>query len=280
MNLSTIRSLFLVTMALPLAAQGPTTFTAVRTQNYGVNQAGGSTTLRASATVDASLGGATLDVGLSNVASVRLFGFTREAAAMVGAMNARHTIVGFSQNGPLFLNTSTGSYVVRLGGFTVLSASSFALGVSGNLTADVFPGNGVSRDVSLLGFNVRVLGQVGARAQYTLTPTLNFANFAIDIDGPLRSSAVGEAGCSVSFLGASAGVSGTLTYANTNGVADLRVTPAGASGTIAYTVQQIRLVLRVFASLALPFLPEVSDSLTLFDQSTNAQAGTLNLVQN
>lgn len=284
MNLFSIRSLSLplFTLAIaPLAAQGPQTFSAVRTQNYGVQLAGGSTTMRADATVSAGFTGGTLGVDLSNVANVRLFGFTREAVAIVASLDASHTLIGFSpQTGPIFLNSSVGSYAVRIGGFTVLPASSLSISVGGNLVGNVFPSQGVDYNVSILGFGVRVQGNATGRAEYTLTPTVNFANFGVDLNGPVRTSAVGSAGCSVSALGASAGVTATLIYANTNGNAAIHAGPGGATGTITFTVQQIRLFLRVFASLALPFMPVLTASETVFDHATAAQNGQLVLAPN
>lgn len=285
MNSLTITSvcLSLATLAIaPLAAQGNTrTFAAVRTSNYGVQQAGGSTTLRGTATVTTPttlLGATTLAAGVSNTANVRLFGLGAEAAAMVANYRADHTLVGFSNTGPLFQNNATGSFAVRLAGMTVVSSTSTSNIQSGNLAADVFPSAGIPIDVSLLGLSIRVRGNVTARAAYSLTPSLVFnSGMAVDLNGPLRASAVGRASASVSALGASAGTVATMTFANTNGTAAFHITPAAASGSINYSVQPIQLALSVYASLALPLLPTMSASTTLFSYSAAAQSGVLNL---
>ncbi|MFO1076355.1 MAG: hypothetical protein U1E73_01355 [Planctomycetota bacterium] len=280
MNLSMIPSLLLPAALLVAGATAQNTrnFATTRTQNYGVNLAGGSTTLRATAAVTTPstlLGATTLAATISNTANVRLFGYSREAAAVTGTMTANHAFSSLTPSGIVFQNTSTGTMTVRLGGYTVLSGASFNSQQSGNLVANVFPGAGVSYGVNMLGIGITVAGNVSARANYSLTPTVSFSSgMAVDLTGPVRSSAVGSAGASVSVLGASAGVTSTLTYANTNGTANLHVTPDAASGTVAYTVQQIRLQLQVFAS----FLG-MSSTLSLFDVSTASQSGTLNLAE-
>jgi len=288
MNLLTIRSLCLSLTALslaPLAAQGNTrTFAAVRTSSYGIPfWAGGSTVMRGGATVTtpATLFGATtLAASASNTARVHLFGLSAEAAAMVADFRANHAFVGLGPNGAIFQNTSTGSLVVRLAGNTVVSSTSTSANQGGNLTANVFAGDGAVYNLSLLGFGVRVRGNILARAQYSLTPTFTFQNgMAVDLNGPLRASGVGSAGASVSALGATVGTAATLVYADTNGTVALRVTPANATGTINFTVLPIRLVLSVFASLSLPFLPTVSATQTLFNYAAAQQAGVLNLSQ-
>lgn len=280
MNLSTIPSLLLpiALIAAPAAAQNARTFAAARTQNYGVTLAGGSTTLRATAAVTTPttlFGTTTLNAAIANTATVRLFGYSREAAAMTFAMTASHTPVGITTSGIVFDNTSTGTMTVRLGGYTVLSSTSQSSQQSGNLVANVFPGSGVSYGVNVVGIGVTVRGNVSARASYSLTPTVSFAGgMAVDLDGPVRSRATGSAGASVSVLGASAGVTSTLTFADTNGNAHLHVTPQAASGTVAYSVQQIRLQMQVFASLL-----GLSGSVTLFDAAAASQVGNLNLTE-
>lgn len=285
---ATIRPLSLALAAFaiaPLTAQGGTrNFSATRTSNYGISLAGGSTTLRANAavTTPSTLFGTTsLAAGLSNTANVRLFGQTREAAAMVADFRSSHTPVGITTGGIVFQNTATGSFAVRLAGMTVVSATSTSNTQSNNLAADVFPSTGVGYSVSLLGMSVGVTGNVTARAAYTLTPTISFANgLVVDLNGPVRASAVGRTGASVSVLGASAGTQATLVFANTNGTAALHVTPATATGTVNYTVQPVQLALSVFASLSLPLVPTLTASQTVFSYSMPSQSGTLNLTQN
>ena len=185
----TIRSLSLVlsTFAVvPLAAQA-STFSAVRTQNYGYAIAGGTTTLRADAMIDDLANGVALRIDVSNIATVRLFGSTREAAAILTSVSGSHGLFGFSPaTGPIFFTNSGGSYTVRLGGYTVATdaQNTSPIGAIGTVTANVFPGNGVGMDVWLIAFNVRVQGNVTGRANYDLNPQVTVPDFAIDLDGP------------------------------------------------------------------------------------------------
>lgn len=275
MNLFKLPSLLPIAalFAAQLAAQNVVDFSAVRTQNYGVPLAGGSTTLRASARVTTPtslLGTTSLNAALSNVASVRLFGNTREAAAMVASLTANRTFSGLTTNGPIYSNATAGSFAVRLGGYTVYSSSSFNGAQTGSPVANVFQGSGVGYSVSLLGLEVGLNANASARATYSLVPAVSFANMTIDVDGSVRSNATGFASASVSFLGASAGVSSTLNFANTNGTADLHVSPSSTSGTVAYSVQPIRLLMQAFASVFGATAAQV-----VFDYALGGSSGNL-----
>lgn len=232
------------------------TFGASRTQNYGPTIAGGTTTMTARGSVTApSLNDitapTTLDVSTTNSARIRLFGVSTEAAAMTASLRADHVFSGFSAGGLQFANTTSSSFAVRLAGRTVLSDSRTNTTLSNNLAADAFVSDVPTYSVSLLGCGITVRGGATARARYTLTPQFSFGSgMSVSLSGPLRTSAVGTASAAVSVLGATAGVSSSLVYADTTASVNLQATPTGATGAIDFTVQQIRFVLDVFASFA------------------------------
>ncbi len=239
----------------PLAAQ-TRSFAATDTESYGTTLAGGSTTLRASGSVTVPdlrdiTAPTTLVVNASNRASVRLFGLTREAASMSAGLRADHAFSGFANGGLQFTNTSSGTFTVRIGGYTVLSDSRTNTTLSNDLAADVFVADVPTYSVSLLGCGITVRGGAVARARYALSPQVNFGStLSASLNGPVRSSATGIARASVSVLGATAGVRSTLTYADTNANVNLFVSPTGATGTVAFTVAPIRFAMSVFASFA------------------------------
>lgn len=245
-------ALLAAAVAAPVAAQS---FGASQTKTYGNWHAGGTTTARANATVALPsptdlLAPTSVRASASNVASVRLFGLTREAAAMTTSVRVDHEVVGLSSSGLEFRNTSTGSFAVRLGGRTVLSDARTNVQLTNNLAANVFVSDVPTHTVSLLGFGVTVRGGATGRARYTLTPQINLATLSVALSGPIRSSAVGTAGASVSALGATAGVTSTLTFADTSANLAVQAAPAGVTGGISGSIQQIRFVLDVFASFA------------------------------
>lgn len=256
------------------------TFGASRTQSYGPTIAGGSTTISASGSVTApSLADitapTTLVVGTTNTARIRLFGISTEAAAMTASLRADHVFSGFSNGGLQFSNTTSSSFAVRIAGRTILSDSRTNTTLSNNLAADAFVSDVPTYAVSLLGCGIMVRGGATARARYSLTPQFSFANgMSVSLSGPLRSSAVGTASAAVSVLGATAGVTSSLVFADTTATANLQATPTGATGTIAFTVQQIRFFLDVFASFA-----GLTASQRLAEWSDGSRSGTLNLAR-
>ena len=255
-----LRCLSLVRLALLAAAVAAPadaqSFGAVQTRNYGNWFAGGTTTARANATVTLPsandfLAPTSLQATASNVASARLFGMSREAAAMTASIRVDHVFTGFSNGGLQFSNASAGSFAVRLGGATVLSDARTNTTLSNNLAADVFVSDVPTYTASLLGFGVTVRGGATGRARYTLTPQFSFANgMSVALNGPIRTSAVGTAGASVGALGVTVGVASTLTFADTNANLAVTAAPSGVTGGISGTIQQIRFVLDVFASFA------------------------------
>lgn len=266
-------ALFAALAAAPAVAQS---FAATQSKNYGNWYAGGSTTARATANL--TLPSATdllaptrIEVAGSNVASVRLFGMSREAAAMTASARVDHVFAGFFNGGLQFSNTSAGSFAVRLGGRTVLSDARTNVQLSNNLAADVFVSDVPSYSVSMLGIGVTVRGGATGRARYTLTPQVSLANLSVALNGPLRTSAVGTAGASVSALGATAGVSATLTFADLNANLAVNAAPAGATGTFTGSIQQVRFVMNVFASFlgatASQTLVDYADPSTTFSKN-------------
>lgn len=284
MNLSNSRlSLLPLSLLLlaPLAAQDTRNFAATRTTNYGLPMAGGSTVLTATASVTMPqflFGTTDYRAAVSNRATVRLFGATAEGAAVFADYAASQTPT-FQGGRLVFQRSSTASFRVRIAGMTVLSSASTTQGQSGNIADDVFLGDGVGTTVGLPFMNVRVLGNVTARATYDLAPAIDLGAFAVDLQGPARVRAVGRAIASATLLGATAGTSATLTYADTDADVALRVANGQATGTVDFTVREIRLRLSVFGSLSLPLLPPLFASVTLFDYSRPPESGTLVLAE-
>jgi hypothetical protein len=246
-------ALLAAAVAAPVAAQS---FGTVDTKTYGNWLAGGSTTMRANANVTLPsptnlLAPTSVQASASNVASVRLFGTSREAAAMTTSVRVDHEFAGLANGRLQFRNTSAGSFAVRLAGATVLSDARTNTTLSNNLAADVFVSDVPTHTVSLLGYGVTVRGGATGRARYTLTPSFSFANgMSVALDGPIRTSAVGTAGASVGALGVTVGVASTLTFADTNANLAISATPGGVTGGVSGTIQQIRFVIDVFASFA------------------------------
>lgn len=267
----------LLAVAAPAVAQA---FQASDTTTYGNWYAGGSTAMRANGTVTLPsladpTGPTRLDVTASQIANIRLFGVQREAAAMAMSLRIDHVLAGFSGNGFVWSNTSTASYVLRIGGRTMSTDNRTNTILSNNLAADVWLGESPRMSVSLLGLSVDVRGNATGRARYTLTPSVNLgSNFSIAVNGPIRTSSVGSAFAAVGVLGATAGVTSTLTYADTSATLDAVATRAGVTGSISGTVQQIRLFLDVFAG----FLGATA-SQRLVDIVTPARSYTRSLQQ-
>lgn len=246
-------ALLAAAVAAPVAAQS---FGAVHTKNYGNSLAGGSTTMRATANVALPsptnlLAPTSVQASASNVASVRLFGASREAAAMTTSVRVDHEFAGFANGRMQFSSTSAGRFAVRLAGVTVLSDARTNTTLSNNLAADVFVSDVPTYTASLLGFGVTVSGGATGRARYTLTPSVRLVNgMSVALDGPIRTSAVGTAGASVAALGVTVGVASTLTFADTNADLAITATPGSVTGGVSGTIQQIRFVIDVFASFA------------------------------
>lgn len=284
MNLSNLLPVcFSLIAAVAIDAQDQTTtFAAARTTNYGVPLAGGSVRLAGNGSVTLPsllFGTTTYRANASHIGTVRLFGVSAEAAAIVASYSASQTPT--LQNFRLsFQRTSSAAFAVRLAGMTVLSSTSTTAGQSGNIADDVFLGDGVGYTVGLPFMNVQVRGNVTARAIYNLVPTISFTSgLGVDLVGPARVRAVGRANASASLLGATAGTTATLTYADTNANVDIHVTGGVADGTVAFTTQPIRLSLAVFGRLQLPFVPLLQSTVTLFDWSAPADSGVLQLTQ-
>lgn len=275
MNTQRFLPLFRTTLAavfatLSIAAQS---YGVTENKAYGNWYAGGSTSVRANVGIALPpardpFAPTTITASSSNVARVRLFGREREAASMSSSLLAEHRVIGFDLRGPVFENTSAGTFTVRIGGRTMLSDARTNTSLSNSLAADVFLQDVPTLEVSLLGLGVMVRGGVTARATYDFTPEISFnGGLQLRLNGPLRSSAVGTAAASVSALGATAGVASTLVFADTTAQVALTATPTAVSGSITGSIRAIHLAMGVFASAA-----GLTASASLIDYSTPAQS--------
>lgn len=259
--------------AVPAVAQTTTSTFAATTDNYGIAPiAYGSRhqSLETSQTLPTTLTGSTVRSAHAVKQSfIGLFGVTTEAAAILMSLTARRDFVGFSPNGLLFRNSSFGSFQVRIGGWTVVSQTAINTPILGNFVGNAFVGAVPSLDVSLFGIGFRVTGGATARADWNITQSISFANgVSVAFNGPMRGRATGSASASINVLGVSAGVSTTLVYADTSTNMSVSITPTSTVGSIAWTVQAIRLRLLVWATIA-----GMTNSQALIDYATPAKSG-------
>ncbi len=278
-----IRSLCLAVLpclaaAVPALAQSTTTnSSAVRTSTYGVPFfAGGTTSQRLDTSVTTSPLSAARSAVAENRALVHLFGTTVEASAIRMSLAAQRTIVGFSTTGaPIVSTSSLGQFQVRIAGATVVSQTAVNTPVLGTFTGNAFAGVRPSYEVSLFGIGYRIAGSATARADWNLTNSISFANgVSVACNGPIRGRATGSSSVSFNVLGASAGVTSTLTYADTTANVALSLTPNGTTGSIGWSVALIRLRMQAWANVL-----GILQTQMLFDFNLPAVSGTALLRQ-
>lgn len=266
-------ALFALAAAVPAVAQTSTeTRQSLRVDNYGVPFfAGGSTSQR----LDTSMSVAPLSTRRAatadNRATIHLLGASREAAAVRMALSAQRDVIGFSTTGaPITRNTSLGSFQVRIGGATVISQTAVNTPVLGTISGNAFAGITPSYQVSLFGIGYSIAGSATARADWNVTNTISFAaGVSVNMSGPMRCRAVGSSSVVLSVLGASAGVTSTLTYADTNANLNVSVLPTGAVGGISWNVALIRLRMQAWANVL-----GILNTQMLFDFNLPAISGT------
>jgi hypothetical protein len=268
----------LTLVAAPLAAQAATV---TRTSNYGLDIAGGSTTVTASASIVAptaqNLMTTTINAGTNTVSNVRLFGFTAQAASLSASYSCRQRAV-FVANGLQFQlqfqRSSFATFSIRIAGNEVLSDTATNEAQSASFADDVFLSDVTGPSVDLVFVRLALRGNVTGRLNYNLTPTIDLPSMSVRLAGPMRTRATGRAWASASVLAASAGVSATLTYADTNAAVDVNAALGnGISGRFDFTVQPIRFRIVAWASLWTPLGTLYGDQ-TLVDWSDAAQSGS------
>lgn len=259
--------------AVPAAAQTTENTFASTTDNYGIAPiAYGSRrqSLETSVTLPTTLIGSTVRSAHAVKQSfIGLFGVTTEASAILMSLTARRDVVGFSPNGLVFRNSSFGTFQVRIGGLTVVSQAAVNTPILGTFVGNAFVGPVPRLDVSLFGIGFRLAGGATARADWNITQSISFASgVSVAFNGPMRGRATGLASASINVLGVSVGVSSTLVYADTNANMSVSITPTSTVGSIAWTVQEIRLRLLVWATIA-----GVTNTQALIDYATPAKSG-------
>jgi hypothetical protein len=266
-------ALLALVAAVPAVAQTSTqTRQALRVDNYGVPFfAGGSTSQRLDTSMSISPLSTRRAAVAENKSSIHLFGVTAEAAAVRMSLSAQRDIIGFSTTGaPITRNTSLGAFQVRIAGATVLSQTAVNTPVLGTISGNAFAGVSPSYQVSLFGIGYSIRGSATARADWNLTNTISFAaGVSVNMSGPLRCRATGSSSVVLSVLGASAGVTSTLTYADTNANLNVSVLPTGAVGGITWSVALIRLRMQAWASVL-----GILNTQMLFDFNLPAISGT------
>lgn len=264
----------IVAAAAPAVAQTNTTnSSAVRTSTYGVPFfAGGTTSQRLDTTVTTSPLSTSRSALAENRALIHLFGTTVEASAIRMSLAAQRNIVGFTTTGaPIVSTASQGLFQVRIAGATVLSQTAINTPVLGTIAGDAFAGVRPSYEVSLFGIGYRIAGSATARADWNLTNTISFANgVSVACNGPVRARATGSSSVAFNVLGASAGVSSTLTYADTTANLAVSLTPNGTTGSIGWSVALIRLRMEAWANVL-----GILQTQMLFDFNLPAVSGTV-----
>lgn len=266
-------ALFTLAAAVPAVAQTTTeNRLAERVDHYGVSTfAGGSTSVRLETSMSVSPLSTRRAATAENKATVRLFGVSAEAAAVRMALSAQRDIIGFSTSGAAITrNTSLGSFQVRIGGATVISQTAVNTPLLGTVSGNAFAGITPRYDVTLFGIGYSIRGGATARADWNLTNTISFASgVSVNMTGPVRCRAVGSSSVVFNVLGAQAGVSSTLTFADTNANLSVNVLPGGAVGTIGWSVAPIRLRMEAWANVM-----SILNTQLLFDLNLPAVAGS------
>lgn len=267
-------ALLTLVAAVPAAAQATENSVAVHTDNYGIAPiAYGShrQSLETTVTLPTTPTGSTLRGAFAvNQSFIGMFGASVEASAILMGLTARRDFVGFSTTGMVFRNSSVGAFQVRIAGNTVVSQSAVNTPILGTYVGNAFAGGVPRLDVSLFGIGFHLAGGATARADWNITQSISFASgVSVAFNGPMRGRATGSASASIDVLGVSAGVTSTLVYADTNANMSVSVTPTGVVGSIAWTVQLIRLRLLAWATIA-----GLTNTQALIDYAVPAVSGT------
>ncbi len=219
-------------------------------------------------------------VGASASESIHLLGSTRSSRIWADATR-RRTVMPNSF-GQIATQSSVFDAGIRVAGNTLWSTNiSDGSNVYYNLSpTNMFGGGGVQAAFSIAGFSVAVHGNAEARATTSVTPTLTYGvemqqtrtGFvpvivgSVGLNGTLRARATGFASASVSLLCGSVSMTSNLTFADTVATLDLDIDLQGLRGSLCWTMQPVRLLMRAVLNYCVGSAP-----LTIADVSVPAQ---------
>lgn len=268
MNHSKLPSLFALTTLSLIAALPAQNRSASYALNYGLAEFGGSITASSySRRTNLVGGGVDFGTGASLIQRVHVFGTSAESSAVIANYSVRKVPTGSAF--PLFSQTKTGQFIRRIAGLTWSATSTANSTISATCEPGlVFGSAGVSQTVDVFGYAVAVRANATAGLTYGLTPNLVFdpvlviANqpapppLSVGLTGFARGSATGSASAwlavPVPFATVSAGVSSTMTFANTRADLNVAATWSGLTGGLTVAVNPITLRLAAIARVATP----------------------------
>jgi hypothetical protein len=293
MNTATIRPFALaLSTVLALAGSGSSQDrSATFALSYGTSEFGGSVTMNAFArrtSLDV-FGSHESAIGASDIRRVRVFGQSKESAAIVAGYTVRQ--VKSAMIGGDVSQTRSGSFVVRVAGITVQQVTAATTSTWSEVFApgNVFAGSGVSQSVGVGPFSLNVRANVSAGARFALTRTTVLDPGSIDwramsfrapsvsaaLTGWARASANGTASASLGVPGVSFGVSADLVFANSRADLLVEATLSQLGGALTYSVDPIDLELSAYATVYPPLVAPITYRTTLVDWSLGTRSGSL-----
>ncbi|MCC6782825.1 MAG: hypothetical protein IT457_08265 [Planctomycetes bacterium] len=295
MNTATIRPFALaLSTVLALAGSGRSQDrSATFALSYGTSEFGGSVTMNAFArrTSLDSVGSYESAIGASDIRRVRVFGQSKESAAIVAGYTVRQ--VKSALLGGNVSQTRSGSFVVRIAGITVQQVTAATSSTWSEVFApgNVFAGSGVSQSVGVGPFAMSVRANVSAGARFDLTRTtvldpgsISYRTLPIQFTPPsvsasltgwARASANGSASASLAVPGVSFGVSADLVFANSRADLLVEATSSRLGGALTYAVEPIDLELSAYATVYPPLVAPITYRTTLVDWSLGSRSGSL-----